>query len=114
MLRHMWMVSLLVLLAACGSSPKTDFYMLSADQGSVMQAANLSTGPSVGVWQVVLPDLLDRAEIVTSDNPFKITMADFSWWAGSLNENMTLLIVTQLIVSPYTPLSSNSTTMSGL
>jgi uncharacterized lipoprotein YmbA len=96
MLRHMWMVSLLVLLAACGSSPKTDFYMLSADQGSVMQAANLSTGPSVGVWQVVLPDLLDRAEIVTRDNPFKITMADFSWWAGSLNENMTLLIVTQL------------------
>jgi uncharacterized lipoprotein YmbA len=62
----------------------------------VMQAANLSTGPSVGVWQVVLPDLLDRAEIVTRDNPFKITMADFSWWAGSLNENMTLLIVTQL------------------
>ena len=96
MLRHMWMVSLLVLLAACGSSPKTDFYMLSADQGSVMQAANLSTGPSVGVWQVVLPDLLDRAEILTRDNPFKITMADFSWWAGSLNENMTLLIVTQL------------------
>lgn len=96
MLRRIWMVSLLVLLAACGSSPKTDFYMLNADQGSVMQSANLSTGPSVGVWQVDLPDLLDRSEIVTRDNQFKITMADFSWWAGSLNENMTLLIVTQL------------------
>lgn len=92
----MLMVSWLVLLAACGSSPKTDFYMLNADQGSVMQSANLSTGPAVGVWQVNLPDLLDRSEIVTRDNPFKITMADFSWWASNLSENMTLLMVTQL------------------
>jgi len=96
MLRHIWMVSLLVLLAACGSSPKTDFYMLNADQGSVMQSANLSTGPAVGVWQVKLPDLLDRSEIVTRENQFKISMADFSWWAGDLSENMTLLMVTQL------------------
>ena len=96
MLRRILMASCLVLLAACGSSPKTDFYMLNADQGSVMQSANLGTGAAVGVWQVKLPDLLDRSEIVTRDNPFKISMADFSWWAGDLSENMTLLIVTQL------------------
>jgi hypothetical protein len=110
MLRHMWMVSLLVLLAACGSSPKTEFYVLNADQSSVMKSANLSTGPSVGVWQVDLPDLLDRSEIVTRDNRFKVNMADFSWWAGNLRENMTLLITTQLsqflqsnrvVVSPW-------------
>ena len=96
MLRHISMVSLLVLLAACGSSPNTDFYMLNADQGSVMQSANLGTGPAVGVWQVELPDLLERSEIVTRDNQFKISMATFSWWASDLSENMTLLIVTQL------------------
>ena len=96
MLRHIWMISLLVLLAACGSSPKTDFYMLNTDQGSVVQSANLGTGPAVGVWQVKLPDLLDRSEMVTRDNQFKITMADFSWWASSLSGNMTLLMVTQL------------------
>jgi len=96
MLRRMLMVSCLVLLAACGSSPKTEFYVLNADKGSVMQSANLSTGPAVGVWQVKLPDLLDRSEIVTRDNQFKITMADFSWWAGNLSENMTLLITAEL------------------
>jgi uncharacterized lipoprotein YmbA len=96
MLRHIWMGCLLVLLAACGSSPKTEFYVLNADQSSVIQSANVSAGPSVGVWQVDLPDLLDRSEIVTRDNRFKVTMADFSWWAGNLQENMTLLIVTQL------------------
>ena len=96
MLRRIWMGCLLVLLAACGSSPKTEFYVLNADLGSVAQSANLSSGPAVGVWQVKLPDLLDRSEIVTRDNPFKISMADFSWWAGNLSENMTLLIVAQL------------------
>lgn len=96
MLRRILMVSCLVLLTACGSSPKTEFYVLNADLGSVAQSANLSSGPAVGVWQVKLPDLLDRSEIVTRDNQFKITMADFSWWAGNLSENMTLLIVAQL------------------
>lgn len=96
MLRRIWMGCLLVLLAACGSSPKTEFYQLNADMSSITQAANLSEGPAIGVWQVELPDLLDRSEIVTRDNQFKIAMADFSWWASSLRQNMSLLIVTQL------------------
>jgi len=96
MLCRILMASWLVLLAACGSSPKTEFYVLNADLGSVAQSANLSSGPAVGVWQVKLPDLLDRSEIVTRDNQFKITMADFSWWASNLSENMTLLIVAEL------------------
>lgn len=96
MLRRIWMGCLLVLLAACGSSPKTEFYQLNADMSSITQAANLSEGPAVGVWQVELPDLLDRSEIVTRDNQFKIAMADFSWWAGNLSQNMSLLIVTEL------------------
>jgi uncharacterized lipoprotein YmbA len=96
MLRHILIASLLVVLAACGSSPKTDFYVLNADHGSVVQAANVGTGPAVGVWRVKLPDLLDRSEIVTRDNQFKVKMADFSWWAGSLAQNMTLLITAEL------------------
>lgn len=96
MLRRIWMGCLLAFLVACGSSPKTEFYELNAEVKSIAQMANLSEGPAVGVWQVELPDLLGRSEIVTRDNPFKVAMADFSWWAGSLSENMTLLIVTQL------------------
>lgn len=110
MLRHTLIASLLVVLAACGSSPKTEFYMLNADHSSLVQSANTSAGPAVGVWQVELPDLLGRSEIVTRDNAFKMSIADFSWWAGDLNKNMSLLIVTQLsqylqsnriVVSPW-------------
>ena len=95
MLRHTLMVGLLCLVAACGSSPKTEFYMLSADDGSALQA-NTSEGPAVGVWTIILPEVLDRSEIVTRENQYKISMADFSWWAGALDQNMTLLVAVQL------------------
>ena len=96
MLRHIFTVTLLLLVAACGSSPKTDFYMLNADHGALMEAANTDTGPAVGVWQVMLPGYMDRSEIVTRDNEYQIKMADFSWWAGNLENNMTLLIAAEL------------------
>ena len=95
MLRYTLVVGLLCLVAACGSSPKTEFYMLSADQGSAVQA-NTSQGPAVGVWTVILPEMLDRSEIVTRENQYKIQIADFSWWAGALDQNITLMIAVQL------------------
>ena len=110
MLRHILIAGLLVLLTACGSSPKTDFYRLNTNNVSVAQAANANKGPAVGVWRVKLPDFMDRSEIVTRDNQFKVKIADFSWWAGSLAQNMTLLITTELsqrlqsnqvVVSPW-------------
>ena len=96
MLRHIFMVSLLVLLAACGSSPKTDFYMLNTDKADFAQAANTATGPAVGIWQIKLPDYLDRSELVTRDNEYQITIADFSWWAGNMETNATLLIAAEM------------------
>ena len=96
MLRLTLMVGLLSLLAACGSSPKTEFYMLNAEHGSLAQLANASEGPAVGVWTVILPEVLDRSEIVTRENQYKINIADFSWWAGALDQNMTLMIAVQL------------------
>ena len=116
MLRHILIASLLVALAACGSSPKTDFYVLNSDHESLVQAANAGTGPAVGVWRVSLPGLLDRSEIVTRDNQFKVKMADFSWWGGNLQVNMSRLIAAELsqllqsnrvVVSPWPSYQKN-------
>lgn len=94
--RNVSLGGLIVLLVACGSSPKTEFYVLNADQGPVVQAANANKGPAVGVWSVKLPDYLERSEIVTRNSDHEITLGDFSWWAGNLDENMTRLITTEL------------------
>jgi hypothetical protein len=96
MLRHVCIASLLVLLTACGSSPKTEFYVLSADHGAIVQEANVNAGPAVGVWSVRLPGYLERSEIVTRDGEYEIRLGDFWWWAGNLDENMTQLIANEL------------------
>lgn len=84
---------LFVLLTACGTSPKTDFYMLSM-QRSVDEG--LTGNLSVGVWKVKLPEIIDRPEIVTRSGPFTIERADFNRWAGSLSDNVSLLIANEL------------------
>ena len=96
MIRRTLTLGLLCLLAACGSSPKTEFYILNVEEGSSVQAANENVGPAVGVWTVILPEALDRSEIVTRENRYKIKRADFSWWAGALDQNLTLLIAAKM------------------
>ena len=108
MWRHVSLVSLIVLLAACGSSPKTEFYVLNADFESIAQTANANTGPAVGVWGVQLPGFLERSEIVTRDSEFEVILGDFAWWADDLSENMTRLIAAELTLG----LQSNQITVS--
>ena len=96
MIRRTLTLGLLCLLAACGSSPKTEFYILNVGDGSSVQTANENVGPAVGVWTVILPEALDRSEIVTRENRYKIKRADFSWWAGALDQNLTLLIAAKM------------------
>jgi uncharacterized lipoprotein YmbA len=53
---------------------------------------------------------MERSEIVTRDSEFKISLGDFAWWAGNLDENMTRLIASEMsqslksnrvVVSPW-------------
>jgi len=82
-----------VLLSACGTSPKTNFYMLSAEREISSYAQD---SVSVGVWKVDLPDLIDRPEIVTRTGTYTIELADFHRWAGGLESNISILIADEL------------------
>ncbi len=86
-------ILLLLSLTACGTSPKTNFYLLSSDN-------DIEKSPdgniSIGIWQIALPELIDRPEIVTKTGPYTIDMADFHRWAGSLENNVTILIAEEL------------------
>ena len=96
MSRHIFIISLLVLLTACGTSPKTNFYILQAQQASALTSTDISQGPAIGLWEVKLPDFLDRSQIVTRTGQFEIDVADFHWWAGSLKKNVTLVLASEL------------------
>ena len=90
--------------------------MLSTEDDSVTYADNKEQGIAVGVWTVMMPEYLDRAEIVTRNNPFEIELADFNRWAVDLDRNMTRLIAGELarrlktdrvVISPWSAYSKN-------
>lgn len=62
LIRNLCLMSLSVLLSSCGTSPKTNFYVLNSNHIGALETIEKI---SVGVWQVKLPDLIDRPEIVT-------------------------------------------------
>jgi len=116
MFRHIFIVVLISGLIACGSSPKTHFYMLNAENASDSISQQKAGGVGVGVWKVQLPLLLDRYEIVTRTDIYSIELADFDKWAGSLGNNMTRLIASELgrrlqtdrvVISPWSSYRKN-------
>jgi uncharacterized lipoprotein YmbA len=90
---HFLILGLVLCLSACGSSPKTNFYVLNAEYE--MPERGLE-GTGVGVWKVKLPALLDRSEIVTREGPHKIELGDFHRWAGDFGSNINALIAHEL------------------
>jgi uncharacterized lipoprotein YmbA len=98
MIRFIYLVGLLMLLTGCGTSPKTSFYVLNGGGHDFdSNATNDTKGRVIAVWPVVMPDVLDRSEIVTRPSQYQIDLADFDWWAGDLGQNMTRLLGNDLV-----------------
>ncbi len=87
MLRTRLSLLLVLLLAACaGSSPRTHFYALEA--GPAPQALARLPDLSLALGPILLPDTLDRPQIVTRGAPHARELAEFHRWAGDLKADM--------------------------
>ncbi len=98
-----WTFCLLLtgLVTACGSTPRSDYYMLSANARGSMG----SEGPSIGVGPVSVPEYLKRREMVLNRSANRLHLADFDRWAEPLDAgvlrvtalNLSLLLQTQQV-----------------
>ena len=98
-----WTFCLLLtgLVSACGSTPRSDYYMLSANARGSMG----SEGPSIGVGPVSVPEYLKRREMVLNRSANRLDLADFDRWAEPLDAgvlrvtalNLSLLLKTQQV-----------------
>lgn len=116
MFRILLIVGLILALSACGSSPKTNFYVLNAQQSLANLSEKNLEGVGVGLWSVNLPAVLDRPEIVTRSGQYQIELADFHQWLGGLDNNVTRLIASELgrrlktdrvVISPWSSYRKN-------
>lgn len=93
------MLSLLA-MAACMSTPPTDFYVLTsladADPHAVEASTRSESGLLLGVGPVELPSYLDQPAIVTRASANTLTMADFDHWAEPLSDGFTRVLAENL------------------
>jgi hypothetical protein len=79
-------------VAACGSSPKTQFYTLDPVPGPHASAA--ISGAPVQVAAVHIPPALDRQEMIRERAPHQLEVSDQNRWGASLDD-MTRRVLTQ-------------------
>jgi uncharacterized lipoprotein YmbA len=85
-----------LLAAGCaGTSPPTHFYALE----TATAPATIAVMPelSLGLGPVMLPDTLDRPQIVSRNGLYRLDLAEFHRWAGDLKANLSRLLAVRLM-----------------
>ena len=76
--------ALLALLAACGSTPPNNYYVLSAE---VDESAN-GQSPTIGVGPIVIPEYLNRNSMVFQMSGNQLDISKFERWAEPLDDGI--------------------------
>jgi uncharacterized protein len=87
-----------LLLAGCGTSPPSKYYVLNAVKAQET-AGQVTTAPQsafIAVGPVQIPDYLDRPQIVTRTARNELEISEFDRWGGSLKENVDRILVENL------------------
>jgi len=86
-----------LMLFGCSTTPQSRFYTLAPM--TVQQTEKPVTEGKkivVNIAPVELPDAINRLQIVTREGRNEIKLAEFDRWAGSLNENISLVLAENL------------------
>jgi len=77
---------MLVLASGCATTPPTQFYTLE----SVSEPTAVAALPdlSLGLGPILLPDTLDRPQIVTRKDVYGLELNDSHRWGGDLKANL--------------------------
>jgi uncharacterized lipoprotein YmbA len=86
----------LLLVSACAATQPTRFYTLSSLRPTADEAS--AEGPVIGLEPVILPDYLDRPQIVTRAGPNRMMLADFDVWVEPLSGMFTRVLAQNLSV----------------
>ncbi len=94
--RQVAIIFLAVILAGClgGPSPPTNFYMLSplSQTQAGPTAATAESRIRIGLVTVVIPEYLNRNEIVVNLDNTIYQLAEFDKWAEPLSDNLTRVL----------------------
>jgi uncharacterized lipoprotein YmbA len=88
------LLALVLLLAGCGSSPPSKFYVLTADP--VPPRAGAAAANTVALGRVTLPGALDRPQIARRRGANEIVFSEEERWAGPLDDMLRRVLADDL------------------
>jgi hypothetical protein len=88
-------VLILLLASGCSTSQPVQYFTLSP-MGLEGGMAVTTGVPPLRVAMVSVPDYLDRHHLVTRTSPSTVTVAEFAYWAGSLDDEVTRVLAANL------------------
>lgn len=78
----------LLLAAACGSTPQSNYYLLDA----LAEPSGASNGPAIGIGPIVTAEYLNRDNMVMQRQDGGLEIATFERWAEPLDDGMKRVI----------------------
>jgi uncharacterized protein len=97
--RSFFFVLSAMLIVACGTtSSSVSYYSLSSLFSEPAAPLPETTLPAIGLTPVVLPDYLDRPQIVTRTAPNQMHIDEYHRWAGQLKDELSRVLTENLMV----------------
>lgn len=91
-LKPWYALLLLAILGACGTTPSSNFYLLTAEAGQLPNG----TTPSLGIGPVAIPEYLNRNSLVTDTRGNEVKIASFERWAEPLGDGVQRVLALNL------------------
>jgi uncharacterized lipoprotein YmbA len=87
-----WALVLVALLTGCGSSPHSNYYLLTAKDGTLPTGA----APSLGIGPIQIPEYLNRSNLVYNRQGNQLQVAKLDRWAEPLGEGVKRVLALNL------------------
>jgi uncharacterized protein len=85
-----------VMLAGCGASDHSRFYVLTENPAAASRATATSPATTIGLGAVQLPAALDRPQMARRLNSDEISYSETDRWAGPLDEMVRRVLIADL------------------
>lgn len=85
-----------VMLAGCGASDHSRFYVLTENSAASTRTTAISPATTIALGAVQLPAALDRPQMARRLNSDEISYAEYDRWAGPLDEMVRRVLIADL------------------
>jgi len=85
-----------VMLAGCGASDHSRFYVLTENPAAASRATAISPATTIGLGAIQLPAALDRPQMARRLNSDEISYSENDRWAGPLDEMVRRVLIADL------------------